>query len=128
VAILTQTNANFGALEMAKVKGKRKERGKKVRYRDVFLAHGNEPSMPEILAAIRRIVAEDERAALSLQSVVIPEPIVSAERKVSEGILIRSTTSAWLAGAGLLIAAIGGWNASRAQCGEQRLVPLSLLL
>jgi hypothetical protein len=34
-----------------------------------------------------------------------------------------SRQAAWLAGAGLLIAAIGGWNANRAQCGEQRLGP-----
>jgi restriction system protein len=65
----------------------------KRRRRRTFLGHGRdqEPSLQEILASIRRIIAEDlEGPTLSVKSVIIPE------KKVSEGILINSTTSLWL--------------------------------
>jgi restriction system protein len=57
-------------------------------------ASGQAPSMEEILASIRRIIAEDDfnRAAVSL----IVSSIVTPTRKSSEGTLIKATGLVWM--------------------------------
>jgi restriction system protein len=82
-----------------------KTKGKKIApTRGVYRSHSyksaGEPSMEEILASIRRIIAADEfrdkKLSESKEKVVLSlSGIVSAKKKTAQGILIKSTSLVW---------------------------------